>query len=160
MLGLSDENYSILICDTENVVIINTAFRHLLPKFPSPPLFHQTTHSAFFERQQVTSRSLPYFLHEDNPYRTATSLISSTFSLYIQSAERKNEDGVTEFNPSELFLYGTLTAFGFLRNRNQCFGNRRGVTYRHSALCGRKGREEERTAREKNSILYQSSKRD
>jgi len=54
-----------------------------------------------------------YFFHEVNPYRTATSLISSTFSLYSQSAEQKNEVGDTEFNPSELFLYGTLKAFGF-----------------------------------------------
>jgi len=54
-----------------------------------------------------------YFFHEVTPYRTATSLVSSTFSLYSQSVEQKNEVGDTEFNLSELFLYGTLTDFGF-----------------------------------------------
>jgi hypothetical protein len=58
----------------------------------------------------MTHRAI-HFFQEVNPYRTATLLISSTFSLYSQSAEQKNEVRDTEFNPSELFLYGTLTAF-------------------------------------------------
>jgi len=91
---------------------------------------------------------------EVNPYRTATSLISSTFSLYSQSAEQKNEVRDTEFNPSELFLYGTLTAFGFYEIEIIVSGRDEGYGQKQCLMWG-EGRVEERTVREK-SRFYTS----
>lgn len=101
--------WTTILCDTNITIISKTADLQL-------PRTHYKRHSNCSHNllplwDSRTHRMLSFF-QEDNPQRTATSLISSTFSLYSQSTEQKDVNRDTEFNPSWLFLCGTLTAFG------------------------------------------------